>query len=409
MGYKLHRSRRSMFGRKSRTWLRLLWGLLAVAIVAGGVGLAWLLDRPAAGSVPSSDSEASSTVESSTPDNEPVASQPVMTQPTIEPVRGFTVPLTAVTDTDRLADTLALGANSGFNTVFIDLKDAEGMLYYHFTTPQAKQVNSYAPGALTKDQLTAFIATANEAGLRVMVRLYAFQDHLGAKALAGARVSHTTAPDWVWYDNDPANGGKAWLNPYADEAHLYIIGLCEELKAAGTAGVLLDGVQFPPHSATAGFGSSDNTAMSHSDMLTAFVRKVRTALGEGHPVLLAVTGESALGKKTDVYGGNPLTFDADSAAPKIVLHEMPASVTIGESTIAISPDTPAASLEAVTHHMVLRLKVSGNSTTLTPWVEGDALSPADLAACISGCKQGGTESFILHRTDGVYDFSVIVA
>ncbi len=401
MGYKLHRTRRTVFRRK-RPGLQLLLSVLAaVVVIAAGFFAARWLDRPA------TERPADTSVTTSTPsvNSEPVV-PPTAPQPTtVDTVKGFWLPHSALLDADSLAATLDKAANAGLNTLLFDLKDGDGNLYYHFGAPQAAQVNCFAADALTGDQLAAVLDTATKAGLQVIPRLYAFQDNAAARVLAGARIGHQSNPGWVWYDGKPGKGGKAWLNPYADEAHLYLIGLAEELKEAGVSGILLDGVQFPANTSSANFGSSSNTAMSKGDILTAFVDKLQTALGDNCPVLLASTGGAALGTDTGVYGGNPITFGADQAVPQIALSALPASVTIGESVISVSPDQPEASMEAVIHHMVLRLKVAGDSTTLTPWLQTDGLSAAAIAAQLAGCKAGGTEAYILHSTEGDYDFT----
>lgn len=403
MGYKLHRSQRTVF-RRRRPVLRMLLSLLAAAaVVAGGFFIARWMDRP------SEEYPADTSVVTSTPTNtDTPPKEPSPTQPTTTNiVNGFWLPHDALLNADRLADTIEAAANAGINTLLFDLKDSDGTLYYLFDSQQAAQVDAFAADALTKDQLQSVMDTANAAGLQVIPRMYAFRDNAAARALAGARITHESDPSWVWYDADPSKGGKAWLNPYADEAHLYLINLAKELKGFGVAGILLDGVQFPTNAYSASFGSSANTSMDYSEILTTFIDNMQEALGNDCPVLLASTGEAALGVNTDVYGGNPLTFDANQAVPHIDLAAMPSSVTIGESVITISPKKPADSMEALIHHMALRLKVAGNTTTVTPWLETDSLSTDDLMAYLNGSIAGGTEAFILYNTDGKYDFAAL--
>ena len=403
MGYKLHRSHRSVFRRK-RTWPRVLLSLFAaLVVVAGGFFAARWLDRPKT-ELPT---DTSATVSTPATESDPETPPQELPPATVDTVKGFWLPHSALLDTDALTATLEKAADAGLNTLLFNLKDGDGHLYYRFESPQAVQVNSFKENALTGDQLAAVLDAAKAAGLQVIPRLYAFRDNAAARVLAGARIAHESDPGWVWYDADPKNGGKAWLNPYADEAHLYLISLAEELKSAGVAGILLDGVQFPTNDYSASFGSSANTAMARGDILTAFVDKVQAALGSDCPVLLGAEAEASLGTDTTVYGGNPLTFGADQAVPRIKLTSMPASITIGESVISISPDKPRESVEAAVHHMVLRLKVAEGSTTLTPWLHTDDLSAADLKAQLEGCKSGGTEAFILYHTKGKYDFTAL--
>ncbi len=408
MGYKLHRNR-TVF-RRRRPWRVVVMLLVAVLIVAAGFFIASLADKPA---VTPPDSESTASVpedngENSAPPIEESSTPPATdVTPTADTLRGFTLPLSALQDSEELAVSLQAAAKAGMNTLLIDLKDAAGRLYYRFEAPQAQRVNSYTDTALTADELKAAIAAARQAGIGIMPRLYTFEDNAGARALGEARITHTSDPSWVWYDADPKQGGKAWLNPYADEAHLYIISLCEELKAAGVSGVMLDGMRFPGNTYSASFGSSASTAMKREDILAAFVDKVQAALGKDCPVLLGAPGKIALGVDTGVYGGNPITFGPDVAVPRIDLAAMAGSVKLGESTITVAPDKPGESLEAVAHHMALRLKVTGQDTRLAPWIETKGLSNTALTACIEGCVAAEVENFILHHPDGQYDWTAI--
>lgn len=285
-----------------------------------------------------------------------------------------------------LAATLQTAADAGFNSVIVDMKDAEGVLYYRSATDRAIQVNSFASDALTTEELQALFNTVKEAGLRPIVRLYAFKDNAAARVLADARVTPTGNSGWVWYDNKPANGGKAWLNPYADAAHTYIIDMARELRDAGAGAIMLDGVQFPAQVSGASFGSSTNANKARNEILSAFVKEAEELLGDHCPVILSCTADSARGEKTQVYGGNPLTFGATAAAP--ILN------TQGDTAGLI-------------RQMATRIKVIAkeDQPLLAPMLQAENLSAATLKGLISACAEGGTDSYILYAASGVYDFA----
>ena len=243
------------------------------------------------------------------------------------------------------------------------------------------------------------------AGLLPIPRLYAFQDNLGAKALPNARIAHKNSPSWTWYDGNPKNGAKAWLNPYADEAHSYIIELATELKNAGAAAVMLDGVQFPKQTSSASFGTSSHTALKADEVLALFVKKVRTALGDC-PVMMACTAESALGTATQVYGGNPLTFAPAMASPLILPGHMAAKIKVGETTVENTPDTLQQTVQTLVNQMVLRTKVltEDQRPTVVPFLQVEGYTAAQVAQEMAGCMAGGTDSYILYNPNGQYDF-----
>lgn len=385
MRQKLHRGRRSVF-RKRSPLPRIIGGIVAtVAVVAlGFFGAKWVNEHPVTPPTDTSAPTVSAPTASVPTDTTAPTTPTTPTDPaTADTVRGFYLPFSALTG-DNLTATLNAAKEAGFNAVLFDLKDAEGNLYYRFTSSTAVQVNSFTANALTETQLKNLFSTIRGAGLVPIPRLYAFQDNLGAKALADARISHKSNGGWVWYDGNPQSGGKAWLNPYADAAHSYVIGLVTELKAAGAAAVMLDGVQFPRQTSSASFGSSANTALKQDEVLALFTEKTRKALGEDCPLLLTCTAESALGTATQVYGGNPLTFGATMASPVL---------------------SYGADIQESVKKMILRTQVLEKKPTVTPMLRTDDLAAAQVNDAIGGIVTGGTDSFILYAADGQYDFT----
>ncbi len=408
MRQKLHRGRRSVF-RKRNPAPRIIGGIVAaVAVVAiGFFGAKWLNEHPVI--TPDGSAEPTVSAPASTP-SEPNGSAPTKpdaptTPATADTVRGFYLPFTALSG-DSLSATLSAAKEAGFNAVLFDLKDADGKLYYQFTSSAATQVNSFVENALTPDQLTALFTQIREAGLLPIPRLFAFRDDLGARALPAARISHKDNAGWVWYDAKPQNGGRAWLNPYADEAHSYIIELAAELKNGGAAAVMLDGVQFPTQQSSAHFGTSSNTTLKQDEVLTLFVEKARKAL-EDCPVMLACTAESALGTATQGYGGNPLTFAPTMASPTIFPGSLSEKIKVGETVVQNTPDTLQQTVQALVGQMVLRTKVLAESQrpAIAPFLQVAGYTADQIKQEIAGCTAGGADSYILYNPDGQYDFA----
>ncbi len=411
MGMKLHRNRRVFRSRNPLPRI-LLWVVGAAAVIAVGFFGAKHFSEHPVGTTPDStpsESQVSSlpaeddTPSSDVPDTEPTPS------PSLEQVRAFYLPFSALGNRDTLTATLADAAKAGFTGVVFDLKDENGTLYFRSETARAQQVNSFAADALSAADTTALFTAIREAGLMPIPRLYAFKDNAAARVLASARITHQSDPSWVWYDAAPANGGKAWLNPYADEAHLYIIDLAKELRDAGAAAILLDGVQFPAQTSSASFGNSANVNMGRDEILTAFIAKARTLLGDDCPVMLSCTADAALGTKTTVYGNNPLTFAPAAAAPALLTGEMKGSLAVGTETVQNTPDNLKATVQALVNQMVLRIKVmaADRQPSLTPWLQAYDYTPAQIKSAMEGCVAGGADSFILYNPNGSYDFAAL--
>ena len=410
MGMKLHRNQR-VFRRKHPVLRAVLWAIACVAVVALGFFGAGMMDKvhtapPAAESTLLTEGTTATTP--TTQPTKPAPDEPADTTPADTTLRGFYLPLSALRNGDTLPTTLKQAAKAGFTAVVFDLKDENGQLHYRFASQTAQLVNGYSADAFTAEELAQIFATIEEEGLRPIPRLYAFRDHLGAKALSAARIGLAGNPGWTWYDGDPNNGGRAWLNPYADEAHSYLIGLAQELKEMGCAAVLLDSVQFPAFTGQADFGSSSNTNLTKDKVLSLFVDKMKTALDEC-PVLLGCTLQSALGNDTLPYGGNPVTFAPTMVSPDIFPAALPERITIGDTVIPNSPDDLQQTVQALVAQVVLRTKVMAETErpAILPLLQTDGYSAAQIQQIIDGCTDGGCEQFILYHPQGTYDFTAL--
>lgn len=408
----MHRYNRSVF-RKKRTWPRTIgWIVGCVLVIAlGFFGAKMISERPAVEKPDKPASSANAT--SGTPSEDETSSSG--NTPAVKPdeaekpshMRAFYLPFSALRETTTLTGQLQQAAQAGFTSVVFDLKDANGQLFYRFSTPEAQKVNSFASNALTAEELKQLLTTIRSAGLHPVPRIYAFRDHAAARVLQGARIAPKGNAGWVWYDNNPKNGGRAWLNPYADEAHSYIIQLAQELKQAGASAILLDGVQFPTQTSGASYGQSSNTSLSQAEILTLFVDKAQKALGDDCPVLLSCTGLGALGVKTQEYGNNPLTFGPAGAAPFILPSSLPKTIRMGETVITNAPDALEQTVQALITQMNLRIKVipEDKQPGLVPWLQAENYGPEQIQQEIAGCRAAGTDSYILYHPDGRYDFS----
>lgn len=411
MRMKLHRNRRVFRGRNLLPRV-LLWVVGAAAVVAlGFFGAKYFTEHPidaAPDSTPSESADTSLPTDTTPESNDTPSVDDIPLVP-VGTGRGFFLPFSKLNNADALTDTLTDAAKAGFTSVVFDLKDENGTLYFRSETPRAQQVNSFSADALSTDETKALFTAIREAGLLPIVRLYAFKDNAAARVLTAARIAHQSDPSWVWYDADPAKGGKAWLNPYADEAQLYIIDLAKELRDAGAAAVMLDGVQFPKQTSSASFGNSANVNLGRDEILAAFISKACTLLGDACPVMLACTTDSALGSNTTVYGNNPLTFAPTAAAPVLLTGEMKSTLTVGTETVQNTPDNLKATVQALVNQMALRIKVmaADKQPTLTPWLQAYDYTAAQIKSAIDGCVAGGAENFILYNPQGTYDFAAL--
>ena len=363
MGQKLHHSRRY---RRRKTAIRPIIGWVvaaAVLIPASYFGARYLGNRK-------SDVAATTPASQTTATDAPVTTTPA---PTVEAtaLRGVTLPYTALRDTAALKLTCKAAADAGNTCAVVELKTETGALHYASETDLGKAVGAQTEDALTLAALTDAFAAMREAGLTPVVRLFAFKDATAPKKLADAKITTTGHADWTWYDGDPQNGGKPWLNPYSDAAQTYIVSLAEELYTAGAGALLLDGVCFPTQTAQAQLAVGNNAALSKAEVLKQFITRVHN-LREDAPLLLCGSVNAFLGNNTAGFDGNPRDFGSTAIVPDLRLSALGKRLVIGDKKFTPSDET----LADITAAAVAALKAADGPTVVPLIGENDAVKAA---------------------------------
>lgn len=363
MGQKLHHSRRY---RRRKTAIRPIIGWVvaaAVLIPASYFGARYLGNRK-------SDVAATTPASQTTVTDAPVTTTPA---PTVEAtaLRGVTLPYTALRDTAALKLTCKAAADAGNTCAVVELKTETGALHYASETDLGKAVGAQTEDALTLAALTDAFAAMREAGLTPVVRLFAFKDATAPKKLADAKITTTGHADWTWYDGDPQNGGKPWLNPYSDAAQTYIVSLAEELYTAGAGALLLDGVCFPTQTAQAQLAVGNNAALSKAEVLKQFITRVHN-LREDAPLLLCGSVNAFLGNNTAGFDGNPRDFGCTAIVPDLRLSALGKRLVIGDKRFTPSDET----LADITAAAVAALKAADGPTVVPLIGENDAVKAA---------------------------------
>ena len=363
MGQKLHRGRRHGFRRRSAVKPILGWILAAAVLIpASYFGARYIGNRREVAAVtPSTTQGAAATTTAAT-------TAPVTVQATA--LRGITLSYTALRDTAALTAACKAAAEAGYTAAVVELKAKSGEVYYVSETEAGRTVGA-AADALSLSALTDAFAVMEKAGLSPTVRLFAFEDAVAPKKLVGAKITTTGHDDWTWYDGDPKNGGKPWLNPYSDAAQAYIVSLCEELYTAGAGALLLDGVYFPTQTAQAQLAVGANAALSKAEVLKQFITRVHN-LREDAPLLLCGSANAFLGNNTAGFDGNPKDFGATAIVPDLRLSSLGQRLTVGDKRFTVSADALSDITAAVT--AALR---SADAPTVVPLIDGgDAVKTA---------------------------------
>ena len=402
--------RRSSFRHQSQAPKILgLIALFAVIVVAGFfAGKLLFGDNAPEAANPGSTTTTTTTTGSSTQGTTTTTTQAAVTDsvPTLDTVKAFYLPTSALSNTETLKSTLQDAKKAGFNGVVFDLKDATGNVWFEATSAHVEQAKSVKDGALTKEQLTAVLTLCENEQMLAMPRLYAFLDRTAPRALTSARIHYAGDPSMGWLDNSADKGGKPWLNPYSPQAHEYLIGLGTELRDWGFKAVLYDGVQFPHQLWKAGFGDSAYTSQSKLEVLQTFTKSLTAAM-TGCEVSICATGLGTIGENTAVYGGNPLSFGSEYLSPALYPSALGKSLTIGSETLTNLTADPGKAVGAAYRLVNDRIKLmTTTAPKLLPWLETSSYSTAQIQAEMDAL---GDAPFVLYNANGRYDFTNLSA
>lgn len=351
----------------------------------------------------------------SRPQPEAVSSMPVESEPEETPpaspetpkeLRAVYLPAPMLAD-DMILDTVfSQLEGSEINAVMFDLKDASGRVYFQSDLPQVERANAQTEDAVDLSRLCALL---KEKGLVPMGRFSAFADPLASTRLDGAGVKYMNT-DMTWLNDAPENGGKGWLNPYAQEARDYLTALIGEAASKGVERIVLDHYSFPTGVGLefANFGTRAET-IPRATALTAAIKEFsQAAEARDGQLSLYVSGQGALGLDNAYYGDqNPLAY-SDS----VVLGVMPAQFGDGYEEEAFLLETPVLrpyeTVKNLLEHLAPALSgkevsamLQGYTTTGT--LENNKVyTRADIEEQLRALGESGVESYVIYSQNGSY-------
>ena len=295
----LYRSRRSPL-------MKLLTVLLWILVVAVLVGLGFygyqlVMDyienggasQSSESSLPSSSSQA---VSSST------SSRPVRQEPVYSGVTKAVL-LPQDISASALESFLENAKEHGANTVVVTYKDDEGIVYHDTAVSMAHE--GYAV-AENPDDLSEIAKAIKDAGLFPAALIYGFEDHTVSYQLRDV-AGHYKDEEYLWYDESPDKGGKAWLNPYNEDAQNYLIDLAAEAAELGFEEIIMDGVHFPKGYQLEAINFGETNGVTKSEVLRSFTDSLREILeGKGARLSMVVLA-------SDITSPNGFTYGESSA------------------------------------------------------------------------------------------------
>lgn len=399
MGQKVHRRRR--YYRRGRSpWVPVLgWVLTAAILIPGSFFAAkWLSGRGEKLPVDTTDKGTVTTTVTGTPGATTTTTvlQPV-TDGTV--YKGFYLPYTKLMD-GSLDKTLKDAAAAGFNAVVIELKNQNGNTYYVSETDAGKQAVASTGDAVSLKSLTDAFVKIRGAGLMPVPLLFAFEDAVAPRTIPGAKVTTEGHADWTWYDGDPQNGGKPWLNPYADPAQAYIVSLAEELQTAGAAAIMLDGVYFPTQTSQADFTSAGNGTLSKGQVLQQFISRLKTACDA--PIIVRASANAALGNTTAGYEMTPTGLGANLIVADLREQSLGQRLAVGDEMLTVSNSAMGDIVTKAMDKLAEKCSVSSQA----PAPQAAATISGDIDPQLSAF--GKDRSYFVYDRDGNYDFTPVM-
>lgn len=354
---------------------------------------------------PASEPEFVSVPEESTPE-EPVGEEPGHPELSVQSM--VFMPVETAADPDARTAFFDAVKAYGADTVLLDVKDSQGYVLHRTGVQEALDWGAVAADAF---DLRAVARELEERDLRLAVRITAFRDPLAPQGDRGNGVRYQNG-EWLWYDAQPAAGGKPWLNPYAAGARAYVTSLARESVQLGAAFVLLEDVRFPDGSlnSNATFGAQAD-GVTRAEILARFVGEVQAAVeaagGRAGVYLPAIAATQANYNETR-YGGNPFTVLGDTISVGLLPYQFGTGYA-AEGLEIIQPDVYP--LTAVRAALAYIQGITGSDTTLIPLLQGGTESGSApitrevLDGQIEAVTEAGCTQYILHQTAGQYAFS----
>ena len=403
----------NIYGKKDHTWLKIVITFVVIVLV---VFIAFSVADPIAKlfrgdfedtssntsdfsadvsyteSVLSGESSTETTesenVVSNTSSEEEVIVRPVRTE--YEAGLSATLSVDVIRNTEKFEVFLQNAKEQDIKNVIIELKDADGYIYYNTSNKNAKNCDAISKNAVSN--LKSVIAKLRENNIAVTAKIHCFSDKL-ATDIKDAPVKFQGEQGGKWFDNDKNNGGRPWLNPYSDVAINYLLSIAKELTDMGVDNIFLASVRFPGGVQTSAYYGYDSETVSRSECLARFVKKVKEHLAYADSeVWVEADINHYLGTEPKIYGDNIFVFGADCVVANIVADDFDNAVFINNVTIN---DTHKNIRELIRAVMGKCQSANEGDSTIIPMLQGYDYEDEDIKEHIKEAKKFGSVRYVL--------------
>lgn len=293
------------------------------------------------------------------------------------------LPIETVQDSAGFSAALQAAKAAGYDSVMFDLKTDDGTVTYSISYNEATdaRVTSQTPV-----DLHAVVQQIRDAGLTPVASIHTFRDHLYPSANNDAATWYAGSES-LWVDDDPNNGGHAWLNPFSEAAQSYIQKIVDDACEAGFEMIVLQDVQFPE-----GYSLNMIDYFEHAnDDKHAFLQQYAAQMTEyaaskGVELTVLFPASSMLGGNSEMYFGDAAELAGDTVAVDL----RAAVFGSGLQTELVSIPDPAADPYSTVHTASAALRQKLPDTQMIALLDGDNLEER-----IQGASESGIERYII--------------
>jgi hypothetical protein len=369
--------------RRSRRRRRIRQLAIFVVLVGAAVALALNARFISGGGKP----------KAATPATTEAAQLPASASRLPDEIRGIHVTIGLASIPGKLDEYVTL-ADSGLNTVELDIKDEDGKV--GFVSPAVPLAVDVGAQSSRYYNARKAVRKVHEAGMYLVGRLVVFQDSVLTSARPDLGVR--TPDGGVW----KTTAGAAWANPYDERVWKYNVDIAAAAAKAGFDEILFDYLRFPTDGATATARYTGQASEPRWQTVANFVQYATERLRPlGVRVSaslfgLAATRDLGIGQRPAV-----LAEDLDAIYPMVY----PALYGSGEYDISDPAGSPGRTVSFSL--LDYRRKLEGKRADLVPWLEdwsppGRTYTIKDVRQQIEAARRARASGFILWNAGGVY-------
>lgn len=334
----------------------------------------------------------SSQPEAQEPSDEQPAEQPAASEEETTSQASSTktayLPIETVLDSQLFTAAIENAKDAGYDSIMFDLKTDDGTVIYPISYDASTDA---AVTSSTTIDLTSAVSQIKEAGLTPVASIHTFRDHLYPSANKAA-ATHYMDSDYLWVDDDPNNGGKAWLNPFSQEAQSYIQKIVDDACSAGFEMIILQDVQFPEGYSLDMIDYGDHASDDKNQFLQQYAAQMADyAAQKGVELSCMLPASSMLGGNTAMYFGDTTGMAGESAAVDLRLSVFGSGLETDQVSIPNPTADPYNTVK--TASAAIRQKLP--DCRLIAVVDGEGLTADEVSSRIQGAQESGIERYIV--------------